>query len=402
MSLWRSGIFWAVLQFAAGLGNLVFQGIIKRQLSPDAWAHAATLLTAVLFLGLPAQIAAWAVIHYIAHFKSHNDEARLQGLLAGCQSFLFKATLAGSVLALALAAPFARFFSFRFTEMVAALICVLIGLWSTFATALCQGMSWFKRLALLNFAAVLLRLLWGWVVTGKLPTTEMAVSATTFSLLANLALLIWWKAIFRHKGERISPWNGEFFKFLIVSVGFVAGSWFFMQGDSLAAQRWKFEGMDAYLAAGLFARAIPGTVGPLLNVFFTSRSGRRSDQSARDQKVLLGLYGLGLVCGAGALILLGAPLLKALGRYSEESVRVLPLALAGINQALATWSLASRWLKVPLLYGALGLGYWLVLLAFGSTPDNLLRAMLISSAVAFVALCSVWLMHLRRAPLAAA
>jgi len=409
MSLWRSAIFWAVLQFVAGLGNLAFQAIIKRRLTPGDYGDANALLTAIGFLGLPMQMASWAVVHYISHFRSHNDEVRLHGLLAGCQSFLFKASIFGSLVALALAEPFGHFFSFSFAEMSATMICVLVGLWAGFATALCQGMSWFKRLAVINFIAVLLRLGFGWAVTQRLPTAEMALSATTFSLLANLALLIWWKTIFRHGQTRVSPWNREFFNFLLVSVGFVAGNWCFASGDMLAAKLWKFPGdaFASYTAAGQYARAVPGAVGPLLSVFFTSRSGRPSDQSARDQKVLLALYGAGLACGAGALIVLGVPLLKILGKYDPVSALLLPrfafaMALVGLNQALATWSLASRWFKVALLYGALGLAYWLVLLAFGSSPDNLLRVMLISSSVAFLVLCSAWLKHMRRgSPVAA-
>jgi len=50
-----------------------------------------------------------SVVHYIAHFRARNDEARLQGLLAGCQKLLFWATVGGSLLALILwvsAGPF--------------------------------------------------------------------------------------------------------------------------------------------------------------------------------------------------------------------------------------------------------------------------------------------------------
>lgn len=407
MSLWRSGVFWAVLSFVGGLGNLVFQVVISHRLSNAAWGHANELLAAIGFLGLPMQMAAWAVVHYIAHFKSCNDQARLQGLLAGCQSFLLKATLGGSILALALSEPFARIFSFSFTEMVAAMICVLVGLWAAFTTALCQGMSWFKRLAVINFIAVLLRLAFGWFVTRKFPTAEMALSATTFSFLASLALLVWWKSIFRHDAPKESPWNQEFFTFLKVSVGYVAGSYFFMQGDALVAKFWDFPGVAFYLAAGVYARAVPGSVGPLLNVFFTSRSGQRSAQSARDQTMLLGLYAAGLAVGAGALILLGEPLLKILKKYDPVSAHLLPqfaavMALAGLNQIIATWSLASRWFRVSIIYGILGLVYWLVLLAFGRTADTLLHAMLIVSAFSFVVLCGAWLRHSRARALAVA
>jgi hypothetical protein len=402
MSLWRSGIFWAALGFIGGLGNLVFQIIMKRRLPEVEFGHATTLLGATTFFGLPMQMASTAVIYYAAHFKSHNDQSRLQGLLAGCRSFLFKVTIGGSLLAVGLAAPFGKFFGYSRGEMIAAILCVLVGLWSSFAIALCQGMSWFKRLAVIGFCAVLLRLLFGWVVTGIKPTAEMAVSATTFSLLANLALLYWWKTIFQHSAEKTSPWNREFFTFLVVAGGFVAGNFFFLQGDMLAAKR-HFTDIDLnfYTTAGVLARAVPATVSPLLNVFFTSRSGKRSDQAAKDQKILLALYAIGLGCGAIGLIVLRDPFLKVLGKYTPESAALIPrfamtLALAGLNQAIATWSLASRWFKIALLYGGLGLIYWLVLLTTAIDPAKMLNTMLACSAVAFVILLCAWLNTMRK------
>ncbi|HWD18691.1 MAG TPA: hypothetical protein VHB20_05385 [Verrucomicrobiae bacterium] len=402
MSLWRSGIFWSIIAFAGGLGNLAFQTIIGHRMQGPEFGRATTLLSSILFFGLPMQMASTAVIHYVAHFRSHNDDARLQGLLAGCQSFLFKVTIAGSVLAVTLANPFGRFFGYTGAEMFAAILCVLVGLWSAFAIALCQGMSWFKRLALINFVAVLMRLLFGWLATGAYPKASVAVSATTFSLLANLALLYWWKDIFRRDAAKTSPWNREFFEFLIVAGGFVVGTFFFLSGDGLISQLY-FSGtkLNEYSAAGVFARAIPATVGPLLNVFFTSRSGRKNDQSAKDQKILLGLYAVGLASGAAFLFVLRDPLLKLLGKYSIESSAMVPryalaLALAGLIQAIGTWSLASRWYKIALTYGGLGVAYWLFLLGAGTNPDKLLHAMVLGTAAALAILGGAWLMAVRQ------
>ena len=110
-----------------------------------------------------------ALVHYIAHFRGQNDEARLQGLLAGCQKFLFQVTIAGSILAALLAKPLGRFFHFRTSLMLTALVCVLVSLWSGFAVALCQGMAWFKRLAIIGLVGVGMRLLFGWVMTKRFP-----------------------------------------------------------------------------------------------------------------------------------------------------------------------------------------------------------------------------------------
>jgi hypothetical protein len=71
------------------------------------------------------------------------------------------------------------------------------------------------------------------------------------------------------------------------------------------------------------------------------------------------------------------------------------MTFVGLVQAFAMWALASRWLKIALLYGALGLGYWLTLLAFGKSPEELLRVMPIVSGMAFVVLFSVWLIAMR-------
>ena len=99
-------------------------------------------------LGLPLVIATTSVTHYIAHFRATGDEARLQGLLAGCRKFLFRLTLAGSVAAALLIKPLSAFFHFpRQGLMLVALVCALAGLWGAFVNTLCQGLGWFGRLA---------------------------------------------------------------------------------------------------------------------------------------------------------------------------------------------------------------------------------------------------------------
>src|ERR1700691_2969836 len=104
VKLWRSGIFWSVLSFVASLGNFACSSILARNLKPvpGEFGHANTALDFVTFLGLPLQMFSVSVVHYIAHFRSKNDEGRLQGLLAGCQKLLLWATVGGSLLALAL------------------------------------------------------------------------------------------------------------------------------------------------------------------------------------------------------------------------------------------------------------------------------------------------------------
>ena len=128
----------------------------------------------VRFLGLPLAIATQAVTHYIARFHFSGDDARLQGLLAGCRKFLFHITLAGSVIAVILVKPLGDFFHIpRTSLMLVALGCVLGGLWGSYVTALCQGLAWFKRLALIGLLAAMLRVLFGWLTTQNLARGRM-------------------------------------------------------------------------------------------------------------------------------------------------------------------------------------------------------------------------------------
>jgi hypothetical protein len=78
-----------------------------------------------------------------------------------------------------------------------------------------------------------------------------------------------------------------------------------------------------------------------------------------------------------------------IGRFAVTMV------FTGLLQALGTWSLASRWIKISLLYGGLGIGYWLALLFLGKSPAQLLRVMPVAAGIAFAALFLVWLAMMR-------
>jgi hypothetical protein len=72
------------------------------------------------------------------------------------------------------------------------------------------------------------------------------------------------------------------------------------------------------------------------------------------------------------------------------------MVFVGLLQALALWALASRWMKISLLYGALGLGYWLTLLFLGKSPAELLHVMPLAAGTACGMLVFIWLVALRR------
>jgi hypothetical protein len=71
------------------------------------------------------------------------------------------------------------------------------------------------------------------------------------------------------------------------------------------------------------------------------------------------------------------------------------MAFAGLLQALAMWALASRWIKISLLYGVLGAVYWLALLFLGKSPAELLRVMPIAAGIVFVIIFLVWIAAMR-------
>ena len=403
--LWRSGVILSGAGLVAGLGNYAFQAIIGRSLDKAEYGYVNSTLGFIGLLGLPLAIASTSVTHYIAHYRAIGDEARLQGLLSGCRTFLFRLTLAGSVAAALLVKPLSSFFHFpRPGLMLVALVCALGGLWGALVTTLCQGMGWFGRMAVLGLAVMALRLSAGSVMVWEHPAAEPAVLASGVALLANLMWLRWRRELPR-KGDAVSPWNLEFAQYLGVGAAWAVGCYCLTQGDLLVAQR-NFPGRELglYTAAGLLARALPMVVAPMLAVLFTSRSGHRTASALREQLKLLGLYAAGLVAGAAALLLLREFWVRLIfGQYTPEAAAMvarlaLTMVFIGLMQALGMWALASRWLRVALLYGASGLIYWLVLLIWGKTPAVMLNLMPAAAGGALAVLFILWLAAMRRAP----
>ena len=398
--LLQSGIIFAAISFLITLVHYVFQIIVSRQLGGESGEYglALTTITFIGFLGLPLAIATQAVTHYIARFHFSGDDARLHGLLAGCRKFLFHMTIAGSVIAIVLVKPLGDYFNIPRTSLtLIALVCVLGGLWGSYVTALCQGLAWFKRLAFIGLLAALMRVLFGWLTTRIWLTAECAVLASVVMLLANLILLFWKKDFPPRTDTAISPWDREFVQFLVVSAACMVGTNCFSQGDLLVANKFFAKGdLDAYGSAGLLARALPTAVGPLLAVLFTHRSGRHHGDALREQLKLLGLYAFGLLSGAIGLVVLKSFVLQLLHRNTPEAAGMIgrfsiTMVFVGLLQALAMWSLASRWIKLSLLYGGLGIAYWITLLCLGTSPADLLCVMPVAAGVAFGAVFLIWL-----------
>lgn len=403
--LLQSGIIYTAINFLTGLGNMAFQAVMGHKLKlPGQYGHANSVINALMpLLGLATQVAIMAVTHYIAHFNAIGDTGRLQGLLAGCRRFLLHLTIFGSVLAVVAIKPLSDFLNYPSRLMLVALACTLLSLWTSLATALCQGLAWFKRLAMIGFIGMLLRVFLGYAVLRQWSTGEASVISNTFPLLAYLILLLWRKDLMLpRQTQATSPWNHEFILYLTVSAAFVVGNYCFSLSDLLVMQHYFTDAdSDAYGAAERLAISLPITVAPLLTVLFTNRSVAHSSDALREQLKLIGLFAAGLMFGAVSLYVLRHPCLKLLKKDSPEAAGMLDhlcvaMIFVGLLQAMGTWALASRWSRISLLYGALGIVYTTLILTVGRTPEALLQTMPIAAGGGFVILFMVWILAMRR------
>ena len=83
---------------------------------------------------------------------------------------------------------------------------------------------------------------------------------------------------------------------MLVTGAYVIGNCCFLNGDALVANKYfPKRDLGAYQAATRWGLALVGSVLPLLQVMFTSRSGGKEASARSDQRILLGLYGVGLV-----------------------------------------------------------------------------------------------------------
>jgi hypothetical protein len=407
---WRGGLIFTIANLFVGLGNMGYSILIGHRLKNEGdFGLVNTTLSFMALLGLPLTMATMAITHYIARFNFSGDDARLQGLLAGCRKFLLRLTIGGSLLAVILIEPLSDFFHFPRHLMVIVLVSVLTGLWGGFATALCQGLAWFKRLALISILTVLLRLAFGGIVVWTFPTPEWAVMATGFSTLSFAILLFWKKEMVWPGTAAVSPWDREFKLFFVIAAAYAVGNYCFNQGDLLLIQH-RFDGhdfdpaRDAYTGAGVFARSLPMAVAPLLTVLFTHRSSAHTHgrEALRDQFKLIGLYAVGVAAGAAGLILLRSLWLTLLAKNTQDAKDMLvkltwAMVSISLMQAFASWALASRWMKLSLLYGVLGLTYWLTLFLLGKTFADLLYIMPVFAALATALMFLGWLLTMRKA-----
>ena len=429
--LLRSGIIFTALSFISGVGNLVFLKINGSALGEGEFGAFGQTTAFVGLLGLPLLMASTAIVHHIAHFRAANNEARLQGLLVGCRSFLLKFTIVACVLGIVLIQPLSRLFEIpRPSLTVAALVCLIIALWTGYAAVLAQGMGWFKRLALISFTGVMVKIILVWFITRKYPVAESGVFAVAAGTMLNLAIFFWWRDLFK-PGERISPWDRDFFRYLIVAASGVGAQWCFTQSDMLVVGNYfNAADKDDYTRAVKTASGLHLAVSPLLIVLFTARSSERSSKSFSGPLGLLLLYAAGLAGGALVLFLMRDLAVQIIfGRsYPATSAMIPPLAVTmifvGLIQALGMWMMASNWVKAVLFYGAIGVAYWATLLGVASRayraapiywgpsldpvallkipgsipPATLLHIMPVIAGAGFVVMLIAWIAALRARP----
>ena len=429
--LLRSGIIFTALSFISGFGNLFFQRISFSALKEAEYGELNQTSAFVGLLGLPLLMASTAIVHHIAHFRAANNEARLQGLLVGCRSFLLKFTIVACVLGIVLIQPLSRLFEIpRPSLTVAALVCLVIALWTGYASVLAQGMGWFKRLALISFAGVAVKIVLVWFLTRKHPVAESGVLAVAAGTMLNLAIFFWWRDLFK-PGERISPWDRDFFHYLVVAAAGVGAQWCFTQSDMLVVGNYfSVADKGAYAGAVKTASGLHLAVSPLLIVLFTARSSERSSKGFSGPLSLLLLYAAGLAGGALVLFLIRDLAVQIISNhpFPEASAMIPPLALTmifvGLIQALGMWMMASNWVKAVLLYGAIGVAYWATLLGVahrayraapiywgpsldpvallqihGSIPPaTLLHIMPVIAGAGFVVMLIAWVVALRAKP----
>jgi O-antigen/teichoic acid export membrane protein len=409
----HSGIIFTALSLITGVGNFLFLKICATALTESGEFGAfGQTTTFVGLLGLPLLMASTAIVHHIAHYRGAGNEARLQGLLVGCRSFLLKLTIVACIMGALLIQPLSRAFDIpRPSLTVAALVSLIIALWCGYASALAQGMGWFKRLALISLAVVAVKITLVWIFIQKHPVAETSILAVSAGTLMTLAVFFWWRDLFK-SSERISPWDGDFFRYLAVAAAGVGAQWCFTQSDMQVVGNF-FAGADkdAYYGAVRIASALHLAVSPLLIVLFTARSGERAGKSLAGPLGLLVLYAAGLAFGALVLFFARDVCIQFMFKrpFPEASAMIGPLAITmifvGLIQALGMWALASHWLKMGVLFGALGLGYWGILLGVArqATPANghlppavLLKLMPSAAAAGFAIMLVVWVVTLRR------
>lgn len=408
--VWHSGVFLVACNFVVALGNYAFQGLIGRQLSLAEYGYANAAANAVLFLSLPVMAATNALTHYVARFRASGREAELRGLISSTRKWLGLIVASGFILALLLLHPLTTYCGFPRTSLVLTMIISTVAMLGiAFVAALCTGMGWYARLGFIGVGAMIVKLFSVWTVTRAFPIAEGAVVATALSAVAYAMILFWWSDVSR-AGEEINPINRDFGWFVLAALASAFGSYGFTQSDVLIAQRnLAPETVAQFCAAGVFGRAMLGLTGPLLTVFFATRSASEKPHAEfRAYAMLVGLYLLAMSAGVAVITYFREPLIHSIFGHAEPAAAALVGRFAflifclGAIEVLGNWALASRWFRVVHAQFALAVVYVGVGLAWGTDASQLLNVLIVAAIAAFVFLLGFSFVNAKRARLSAA
>ena len=394
-----------VCNLFVAIGNYAFQALIGRKLSLPEYAYANTAAGAVLLLSLPVMATTNALIHYVARFRASGRRAELHGLVSSIRKWLGFILGSGFLLALLLIRPLTDYCGFPRTSLVAVMMINTAALLGTaFVTALCTGMGWYVRIGLIAVSAVIVKLVSMSIFAATAPVAESAIVAAAVSTLVYVIILFWRKD-FSGPGKKIHPWNHDFGMFVLAALASAFGSYGFTQSDVLIAQRnFAPEAVAHYCAAGVFSRAMLGLTGPLLMVFFATRSAREKHSGVKPYAFLIGLYLLAMAGGGIVITVFRGLLTRSIFGHAEASAAALTgrfallMFVIGTIEVLGNWALASRWFKVVYAQLAMSILYVSLGLWFGNNPVNLLSVLLGAGVAAFfivLAACRLNFAHLK-------
>lgn len=386
--VWRGGVVLAACNLLVVFGNYLFQCLIGRALPLSEYGYANVSAGLVLLLTLPVVAASNSVIHFLARMRSDGRHGEAMGLIASTQYALLLIVGVGLLVALAAVHPLTTYFDFPRTSLtIASAINVLVQLGVILVIALCAGMGWFFRAGVLAVAAIVTKLVTFSVASAWFPMAETALASGAASGFVYAVFALWWKSQTRKECVKASwtPWTREFRIFTAAAIASALASFAFTQSDVLIAQRnFPADQVAHFSGAGVFPRAMLGLAGPLLLVFYTSRSGGKNDGGVA-RAGLLAFYVVTMTAGAFVIVWQKDRLISSIfGTVQPEAAALmgrfaLLMVVVGLVEIYGNWALASRSFLLVYAHLAAAAAYVGAGISWGHTPENLITTLLVSS-----------------------
>jgi hypothetical protein len=386
----QSLVAWALV----ALLNLIAQLVFRHEMKPGEFGTFNTALGAIGLLTVPVLAVHQALIHYLARRHEDDQRARIDALRASAllATETFGWIWGGICLALVfLLLPLLELP--RFSLQLFTLMNVLVAVGGVISCAVCE---WGRRLrlgtALLLFAAGA-RVLAGAGLAGVEPWAESGLAA--FLLAGFITLTPALEARENEAGARWKAcralWDGDFLLCAGSTFSVLLALFLFTNADRLVAQTWmavtpgyiSLYDFDAYQSAGLIARSLLWGTQPLLWMLYARRV--HLHRTSVESLLCYWIYLVALLLGVVSLFQLAHPIsllfcgsqsvpfhhLASTADLTAQFVPSLAAAMIplGLLQGLGIFALASRRHPECLVFGALGVGYALVLFLFGHQPQ---------------------------------